>query len=92
MQLIPTRWPLKAKFISILLLVLLIPVSAVFVLKEVEKALVENLKQNLMLTSSLVSQQLVQNKSWFEDSYLPQSGNFIAADLFVFPPRSTGGA
>ena len=85
MQLNPTRWPLKAKFISILLLVLLIPVSAVFVLKEVEKALVDSLKQNLMLTSSLVSQQLGQNGNWFENSYLPQSSEFIAADLFVFP-------
>ncbi|TQV84517.1 ATP-binding protein [Aliikangiella coralliicola] len=81
----PARWSLRAKFTSIVLLVLLIPVAAVVLLKEVEKALVENLKHNLLLSSRLVSLQLEANQSWFTESILPDSQNFVADELFVFP-------
>ena len=68
-----------------MLLVLLIPVAAVVLLKEVEKALVENLKHNLLLSSRLVSLQLETNPSWFSENILPDSRNFVAGELFVFP-------
>jgi len=85
MKLNPAAWSIRTKFVSILLLVFLIPFSVVSVLKEVEKSLVENLKSNLSLASELISQQLETNSQWFSESLLPQSDNFIAKELFVFP-------
>lgn|GEM_PF-3182195 len=85
MQLNPASWRLKNKFISILLLVLLIPVVSVFLLKEIENSLVENLKQNLLLSAKLYSLQLEENSDWFAESNLPDSKNYIAQELFVFP-------
>ena len=85
MNISPSAWQLKSKFISILLLVLLIPASSIFLLKEIEKSLVDNLKQNLLLSAKLYSLQLENNRQWFSDSNLPESEEFIAQELFVFP-------
>ncbi|TQV76869.1 HAMP domain-containing protein [Aliikangiella marina] len=85
MNINPLRWQLKTKFISILLVVLLIPIASVVLLKEVEKTLVDNLKQNLLLTSKLYSLQLESNSNWFYDSRLPDTESAIADELFVFP-------
>ncbi|WP_444994190.1 ATP-binding protein [Aliikangiella sp. IMCC44359] len=89
MLLNPARWQLKAKFISIILLVLLIPVSSVALLKEIEKSLVESLKNNLLLSAKLYSLQLSNNSQWFEESRLPLTNNYVADELFVFPLQQT---
>lgn len=89
MRLNPLRWSLRSKFLSIIFLVLLIPAAAVVLLKEVEKALVENLQQNLLLSSKLISLQLESNASWFRENQLPLSDHFVAAELFVFPLNQT---
>lgn len=81
----PARWQLKNKFVAIILLVLLIPLSSLFLLQEIEKGLVESLKQNLLLTSKLYGLQLESNSQWFAESNLPESEKFIAKELFVFP-------
>ncbi|WP_196138267.1 ATP-binding protein [Aliikangiella sp. G2MR2-5] len=81
----PAHWPLKGKFISILLLVFLIPVAAILVLKEVEKALLDNLLKNLRLHSELIANRLQSHQDWFEESLLPDSEKFMAKELFVFP-------
>lgn len=85
MQFNPSKWSLKQKFISLFLFVLLIPLVTIFLLKEIEHFLVDNLKQNLLLTSKIVSQQLEKNEKWFVESRLPESEDFIAKELFVFP-------
>lgn len=85
MSLNPARWQLKSKFVAIILLVLLIPLSSLFLLQEIEKGLVDNLKQNLLLTAKLYGLQLENNSQWFAESTLPESENFIAKELFVFP-------
>lgn len=64
---------------------LLIPITSVVLLKEVEGSLVDSLKQNLLLTSKLYSLQLEPNSNWFLDSRLPDSESAIADELFVFP-------
>ena len=85
MKINPATWSIRAKFISILMLVFLIPFSVISVLKEVEKTLVDSLKNNLSLASELASRQLSTNNQWFNESLLPRSEKFIAKELFVFP-------
>ncbi|MET1253678.1 ATP-binding protein [Aliikangiella maris] len=85
MQLHPEMWPLKSKFVAILLLALFIPVSTVVLLKEIEKALVDNLKKNLLLSTQFYSLQLANNSEWFYQSRLPKSSDSVAEELFVFP-------
>ena len=85
----PSQWSLGKKFISILLLILLIPIASVGLLKEIEKALVGNLRENLLLSASLIGNQLAQNKEWFEESLLPDSSDFIGKEIFVFPLDSS---
>lgn len=80
----PFQWTLRIKFLLISLFVLLLPLSAVVLLKEVEKILVENLTQNLQLSSRLISMQLESNSHWFEETELPESELFVAEELFVF--------
>ncbi len=80
----PSRWPLSYKFLLIILLILLIPVASVGVLKEIEKTLENDLKKNLVLSTKLISHQLELNKSWFEESLLPNNRNLISKELFVF--------
>ena len=81
----PEKWSLRGKFLSIVLLILLIPLASIGLLKEIEKTLVSNLRENLLLSSRLIGNQLSQNRSWFEESLLPDSNKFIAKELFVFP-------
>ncbi len=81
----PARWSLSRKFISIVLLILLIPLASIGLLKEIEKTLVNNLKSNLLLSSRLIGNQLASNLSWFEESLLPDSKSFLGKELFVFP-------
>ncbi len=81
----PARWSLSRKFISIVLLIMLIPIASVGLLKEIEKTLVNNLRDNLLLSSRLIGSQLAANKSWFEESFLPDSKKFLGKELFVFP-------
>ncbi len=85
MSINPAHWSLKSKFISIALLVFFIPISSVILLKEIEKGLVDNLKQNLLLSAKLYSYQLTNAKDWFLESHLPESDTFISPELFVFP-------
>ena len=65
MLLNPARWPLKHKFVSIGLLLLLIPLSAVYLLQLVERSLVDNLKGKLKLSAQFQSLQLEKNSHWF---------------------------
>ncbi len=79
------KWSLKTKFVSILLLTIFIPFFAVSILKEVEKTLVDNLKDRLQLTSALMSQQFAINHHWFTESLLPINSQTLAPELRVFP-------
>ena len=81
----PARWSLSRKFISIVLLILLIPLASIGLLKEIENTLVNNLKDNLLLSSRLIGSQLASNLNWFEESLLPDSKTFLGKELFVFP-------
>lgn len=81
----PARWSLSRKFISIVLLILLIPLASIGLLKEIENTLVNNLKENLSLSSRLIGSQLASNLNWFEESLLPDSKTFLGEELFVFP-------
>jgi len=87
--LLPSKWSLGAKFISILMLILLIPIASIGLLKEIEKALVGNLRENLLLSASLIGNQLSQKTEWFEESLLPDSDQFIGEEIFVFPLDSS---
>ena len=81
----PAKWSLSRKFISIVLLILLIPFASIGLLKEIEKTLQANLENNLLLSSRLIGNQLAANQDWFEESLLPDSDNILAKELFVFP-------
>lgn len=81
----PSNWSLSRKFISIVLLILLIPFASVGLLKEIEKTLVNNLTENLLLSSRLIGNQLAANQNWFEESLLPDSKKFLGKEMFVFP-------
>lgn len=63
----------------------MIPLASIGLLKEIEKTLVNNLRDNLLLSARLIGNQLSQNKVWFEESLLPDSSQFLAKELFVFP-------
>jgi len=81
----PARWSLSRKFISIVLLILLIPFASIGLLKEIENTLKTNLRDNLLLHSRIIGNQLSANQQWFEESLLPDSNNILAKELFVFP-------
>jgi len=81
----PAKWSLSRKFVSIVLLILLIPLASIGLLKEIEKTLKANLEHNLLLSSRLIGNQLSANQSWFAESLLPESDNILAKELFVFP-------
>jgi len=81
----PGKWSLSRKFLSIVLLILLIPLASIGLLKEIEKTLFSNLRENLLLSSRLIGNQLAQNKTWFDESLLPDSSQFLGKELFVFP-------
>jgi two-component system, OmpR family, sensor histidine kinase ChvG len=78
-------WSLKTKLLSILLLLFIIPLTSVYVLKEVEKTLVENLKSNLLLSANLINLQLSSNADWFNEVQSLADEEFVAKELFVFP-------
>ena len=81
----PARWSLSKKIISILLLILLIPISSVSLLKEIEKTLAKNSSDNLLLSARLIGSQFANKKNWFEDSLLPDSKKYLGKEFFVFP-------
>jgi len=81
----PAKWSLSKKINSIVLLILLIPLTSVSLLKEIEKTLAKNLTDNLLLSSRLIGNQLAINSQWFEESLLPDSKKFLGAELYVFP-------
>ncbi len=81
----PSAWKLKSKFISILLLILVIPIASLGLLKEIENALFEQLKSSLLLSSKMLAEQLSQNEQWFYDSLLPEKNKSSSKELFVFP-------
>ncbi|MDQ7051165.1 MAG: ATP-binding protein [Enterobacterales bacterium] len=81
----PSSWNLKSKFLSILLLILLIPLASIGLLKEIENALFEQLKSSLLLSSKMLAEQLSQNEKWFYDSLLPEKNKSSSKELFVFP-------
>ena len=85
----PIKWRLSRKFTSIIFLILLIPLSSVGLLKEIEKTLSKNIQNNLLLTSRIISDQLSQNKQWFKESLLPDSEAYVGKELFVFPLNSS---
>lgn len=85
MRLNPFYYSLRAKFLSIIFLVLLFPLTSVFLLKEVEKTLVSNLKQNLLLSANLISLQLESHTEWFNEIQLPESEGFVAREFYIFP-------
>lgn len=63
---------------------LIVPVSIVFLLKEVERSLADNLKQNLQLSAELISYQFAANAEWFDEAFLPSTEDFIAPEIVVF--------
>jgi len=81
----PAKWSLSKKIVSIVLLILLIPLTSVSLLKEIEKTLAQNLTDNLLLSSRLIGNQLAANTDWFEESLLPDSKKFLGKELYVFP-------
>ena len=81
----PAKWSLSKKIISILLLILLIPISSVSLLKEMEKTLAKNTTDNLLLSTRIIGNQLLANKHWFEESLLPDSKKYLGKEFFVFP-------
>ncbi|MBV1911185.1 MAG: hypothetical protein KUG78_17955 [Kangiellaceae bacterium] len=82
---IPTQWSLGKKITSIVLLILIVPLASIGLLKEIERTLVDSLRDNLALSSQLIANGLVIQPDWFTESLLPDSNNFIGKELFVFP-------
>lgn len=85
----PAQWSLSRKFFLIVLLILLIPLASVGLLKEIEKTLVKNLTDNLLLSARLIGNQLSLNEQWFNESILPNKNNVLAKELFVFPLQNS---
>lgn len=81
----PPAWSLSKKISGIVLLVLSIPLVSLSLLQEIEKTLVQNLRDNLGLSSQLIASQLNSRSDWFKESLLPNSSRFIGQELFVFP-------
>jgi two-component system, OmpR family, sensor histidine kinase ChvG len=81
----PARWRLKSKVISILLFILLIPLTSIFLLKAIEESLVDKLEENILLSAKLYALQLSNNNEWFSESKLPDDQAQLAKELFVFP-------
>ena len=79
------HWSLRTKFVAMVFLLLLIPFVLIKFLKEVESTLVNALQQNIMISSRLISAQLESDLQWYRESQLPQSEQFVARELFVFP-------
>ena len=71
------------------MLVLTIPLISLGLLQEIEKTLVESLKDNLALSSQLIAGQLVNHSPWYDKSLLPDSNQFVGKELFVFPLSSS---
>jgi len=81
----PSKWSLSKKISSIVLFVLSIPLASLGLLHEIEKTLVDGLKDNLALSTQLIASQLVNQPDWFEESLLPDSSQFVGKELYVFP-------
>lgn len=79
----PFFWRLRSKLLSILVLVALLPFLFVAILNQVERALVDSLKQNLLLSSQLISLQLESHPEWFDEALLPDQEQFIAKEFMV---------
>ncbi len=84
----PRLWPLSRKVTSIVLVILMVPIFSISLLQEIEKTLVESVKDNLALSNRLIANQLMVNLDWFEQSVLPDSNTFIGEEFFVFPISS----
>ncbi len=89
LRLNPRHWSLSKKITSIVLAILMVPVFSISLLQEIEKTLVESVKDNLALSNRLIANQLVTNISWFEQSVLPDSNAFFGDEFFVFPISSS---
>mgnify|MGYP000710592718 CR=1 FL=1 len=81
LRLNPRHWSLSKKITSIVLAILMVPVFSISLLQEIEKTLVESVKDNLALSNRLIANQLVTNISWFEQSVLPDSNAFFGSGL-----------
>ena len=89
LRLNPRHWSLSKKITSIVLAILMVPVFSISLLQEIEKTLVDSVKDNLALSNRLIANQLVTNISWFEQSVLPDSNAFFGEEFFVFPISSS---
>lgn len=84
----PSHWPLSRKITSMVLIILMVPIFSISLLQEIEKTLVDSVKDNLALSNQLIANQLAANLDWFDQSVLPDSNTFIGEEFFVFPITS----